>query len=171
VVTNALNHWLGLLFRRHHTDVLRYASRLIGNRHDGEEVVQNAYLRMVRVDGRSVTHPRSYLFKAARNAAIDFRIKLEREWSRRVEFDQADSLASPDDLSQALEFRDRVATLSVVLNELPAACRTAFIMNKVEGHSHREIAETLGVSVSMVEKHILRAFAHCRDIKREMDAL
>ncbi|HEV7322677.1 MAG TPA: sigma-70 family RNA polymerase sigma factor [Ensifer sp.] len=167
-MTKSLNQWLGLLFRRHHKDVVRYASRLIGNRHDGEDVVQNAYLRMVKVDSRTVEHPRSYLFKAARNAAIDFRIKLEREWSRRVEFDQADALSSPEDFSQRLEFRDRVATLSVLLNELPLACRTAFIMNKVEGHSHREIAETLGVSVSMVEKHILRAFSHCRDVKREM---
>lgn len=170
-MASSLNHWLGLLFRRHHKEVLRYASRLIGNRHDGEDVVQNAYLRMVRVDSRTVDHPRSYLFKAARNAAIDLRIKLEREWSRRVELDQADALATPEDHSQRLEFRDRVAALSVLLNELPIACRTAFVMNKVEGHSHREIAEKLGISISMVEKHILRAFSHCRDVRREMDCL
>ncbi|WP_245281566.1 sigma-70 family RNA polymerase sigma factor [Ensifer sp. ZNC0028] len=169
MVASSLNHWLGLLFRRHHKEVVRYASRLIGNRDDGEEVVQNAYLRMVRVDRRSVEHPRSYLFKAARNAAIDFRIKLEREWSRRVELDQADRLSSSDDFALRLEFRDKVAALSVLLNELPIACRTAFIMNKVEGHSHREIAETLGISVSMVEKHMLRALCHCRDVRREMD--
>lgn len=96
--------------------MVRYASRLIGNRDDGEEVVQNAYLRMVRVDRRSVEHPRSYLFRAARNAAIDFRIKLEREWSRRVELDQADRLSSSDDFALRLEFRDKVAALSVLLN-------------------------------------------------------
>ncbi len=171
MVANSLNHWLGALFRRHHKEVVRYAARLIGNRDDGEEVVQNAYLRMVRVDSRSVDHPRSYLFKAARNAAIDFRIKVEREWSRRVELDQADSLSASDEFALRLEFRDKVATLSVLMNELPHACRTAFIMNKVEGHSHREIAEKLGISVSMVEKHILRAFSHCRDVRREIDYL
>lgn len=170
-MANSLNHWLASLFRRHHKEVVRYAARLIGSRDDGEEVVQNAYLRMVKVDSRTVGHPRSYLFKAARNAAIDFRIKLEREWSRRVELDQADSLSSPDDFSRKLEFRDKVATLSVLMNELPQACRTAFIMNKVEGFSHREIAEKLGISISMVEKHILRAFSHCRDVRREIEYL
>lgn len=83
--------------------------------------------------------------------------------------DQADRLSSSDDFALRLEFRDKVAALSVLLNELPVACRTAFIMNKVEGLSHREIAETLGISVSMVEKHMLRALSHCRDVRRELD--
>jgi RNA polymerase sigma-70 factor (ECF subfamily) len=40
-------------------------------------------------------------------------------------------------------------------------------MNKIEGRSHREIAEQLGVSISMVEKHIIRALIHCRDLMRD----
>jgi RNA polymerase sigma-70 factor (ECF subfamily) len=40
-------------------------------------------------------------------------------------------------------------------------------MNKIEGRSHREIAERLEISVSMVEKHIMRALVHCRDLRRD----
>ncbi len=37
-------------------------------------------------------------------------------------------------------------------------------MNKLEGYSHPEIAERLGISISMVEKHMVRALLHCRSL-------
>lgn len=52
--------------------------------------------------------------------------------------------------------------LADALDELPAACRTAFLLNRVDGVKHRDIAHKIGISVSMVEKHIVRAFIHCR---------
>ena len=163
------HRWLGDVFRRYHTDVVRYAARLVGDRENGEEVVQNAYLRMA---GRSTTapaieHPKTYLFTAARNDAIDFTAKRATEWSYRVDVEDLSSLALTDDATSALHHRQRIARLAVLLNELPPACQQAFVMNKIEGRKHSEIARTLGVSTSMVEKHVMRALLHCRDLMRD----
>lgn len=165
---SVLNLWLGDLFRLHHDDFVRYASRLVGGRDNGEEVVQNAY---VRVAGRSPTataidHPKAYLITATRNAAVDYIMRQQAEWSRRVDIEDVASIGIGEDPAIALDHRHRVARLAVLLNELPPACREAFIMNKVEGRTHREIAKHLGVSISMVEKHIIRALFHCRDLMR-----
>ncbi len=167
------NTWLGNMFRWHHRDLLRYVSRLVGDRDSAEEVVQNTYVRLAGLSGRPVVieHPKAYMFSAARNAAVDFTVARNREWMHRVDFDDVDRYAASEDPTHALHRRYRIVRLSVLLNELPVACRTAFVMNKIEGRGHREIAERLGVSISMVEKHIMRALIHCRDLMREDDGV
>lgn len=164
-----MNRWLGDLFRLHHTDLVRYATRLVGNRDSGEEIAQDTYLRLAgrRPDAGTIEYPRTYLYTAARNAAVDFTARQRVEWRYRTDIDDLTALASPGDLQVQVEMRQRIARLSVVLNELPSACRQTFVMNKVEGRAHKEIAEILGISVSMVEKHMLRAMLHCRDRMRE----
>jgi RNA polymerase sigma-70 factor (ECF subfamily) len=166
---SSLNRWLGELYRRHHRDLVRFAARLVGDRDGGEEVIQNTYVRLA---GRSphavlIEHEKTYVFSVARNAAVDFTAKRNAEWLHRVDFEDIDSLARGEDPAAAFHHRQRIVRLAVLLNELPAACRTAFLLNKVEGHGHRDIAARLGVSVSMVEKHIMRALVHCRDLMRD----
>lgn len=168
-MAGSLNNWLGIMFRRHHRELVRFASRLVGDRDGGEEVVQNTYLRLA---GRSaqpvaIDHPKAYMYAAARTAAVDFTVRRNSEWMYRVDFAEVDRHAAVEDPAVTLQRRHRIVRLAVVLNELPPACQTAFIMNKIEGRSHREIAEHLGVSISMVEKHIIRALIHCRDLMRD----
>nr|WP_298097252.1 sigma-70 family RNA polymerase sigma factor [uncultured Shinella sp.] len=159
------NLWLADLFRRYNGDAVRFAARLVGDRDGGEEVVQNAWLRMsARQNTTPIEHPKTYLFAATRNAAVDFTLRRQREWSRRVDFDALTDADLADGTLVAYEQRRQLARLAVYLNELPQACRQAFIMNKLEGYSHPEIAERLGISVSMVEKHMVRALIHCRNL-------
>ncbi|MGK6311901.1 sigma-70 family RNA polymerase sigma factor [Neorhizobium sp. DT-125] len=166
-----LNEWLAELFRLHHRDIVRYATRLVGDRENGEDVAQNVYVRIAgRASATAVEHPKSYVFKATRHAAIDFIVRLQAEWSRRVDFEEIAETAAGDHPETKIERRHRLAQLAVFLNELPVACRTAFMLNKVEGFTHPEIAARLGISVSMVEKHIMRAMMHCRDLMRESEA-
>ncbi len=48
------------------------------------------------------------------------------------------------------------------LNVLPEKQRTAFLMNKIEGLTHKEIASRLDLSVKAIEKRISKAFASLR---------
>lgn len=43
------------------------------------------------------------------------------------------------------------------LEQLPERTRTIFLLHRIEGRKYREIAETIGISQSAVEKHIARA--------------
>lgn len=146
-MADTFQRWLGDLFRRYHADVVRYASRLVGDRENGEEVVQDAYLRLAgrSAQAASIEHPKTYLFTAARNAAVDFTAKQASEWSYRVDVEDLGPLALTEDPTTALYRRQRIARLAVLLNELPPACQKAFVMNKIEGRKHSEIARSLGV--------------------------
>lgn len=161
------NAWLHQLFKLHHRDAVSFAARLVGGRENGEEVVQDAYLKLAgRKSTIPVEHPKSYVFTATRHAAIDYTDKQRREWQRRVDFDSLDEASLADNSAERMEMQRDLAKLAVYLNALPAPCRQAFVMNKLQGYSHPEIAAHLGVSVSMVEKHIVRALLHCREFLR-----
>ncbi len=165
----AIGHLLSEMFRLHHRDLVRFATRLVGDRDDGEEIAQDAYMSIAGrgVQAGVIEQPKAYLFTAARNAAVDFTVRRKIEWSYRVEVESIESLASDNDPLAALEQRQQLARLIVALNELPPACRRAFVLNKIEGRGHQEIARLLGISVSMVEKHIMRALRQARDLRRE----
>ena len=64
----------------------------------------------------------------------------------------------------------RLEMLERALGELPAACRDSFLLRKLDGMTHLQIAERLCISRSLVEKHIVNAMKHCRARMREWDA-
>ncbi|CAN7569791.1 sigma factor [Rhizobium sp. LjRoot30] len=67
---------------------IRFAARRVGDRDSGEDVAQNAWLRMSeRQNATPIEHPKTCLFAATRNRVIDFTLRRQREWSRRVDFD------------------------------------------------------------------------------------
>lgn len=70
----------------------------------------------------------------------------------------ASSAAEPE---QILMAQQRLDVLQLALSELPAECRAAFLLHGRDGLTYLEIAARLGVSESMVGKHISRAMAHC----------
>jgi RNA polymerase sigma factor (sigma-70 family) len=62
----------------------------------------------------------------------------------------------------ALDAKQRLVRLERAMGELSPKCRSALLMNRLDGKTHREIAEELGVSESMVAKYVIQALKHCR---------
>lgn len=63
--------------------------------------------------------------------------------------------------------RQRLELLQRLLDALPPKCREVFWLFRIEGHSQADIAHRLGVSVNMVERHVMRALIDLRTA-REM---
>lgn len=161
---------IGELFRLYHRELVRFVARIVGSPETAEEIAQDTYLRVSQrgPHAAAIDHPKTYLFSAARNAALDHTARTRTEWSHRGDNAASETIAAPDPLPDAVaHHRLRLNSMADALNELPPACRRAFILNKLHGRNHAAIARDLGVSVSMVEKHIVRALTHCRDRLRE----
>jgi RNA polymerase sigma-70 factor (ECF subfamily) len=148
----------------------RLARRITGNGQDAEEVVQDAFWTVVRkIDTfRGESAFGSWLYRIVTNASYQ---KLRRRQSRRDELSLGDVLPlfdergchtapvadwSPraDDPSIQVELR---TALTAAIDELPAAYRTVLVLRDIEGRSHAEIAETLGLSVCVVKTRAHRA--------------
>ena len=79
-------------------------------------------------------------------------------------------VADLDDLScerpnpeQSLDVSQRLAQAEQTLSALKPSTREAFELHRVHGHSYAEIALHMGISVSMVEKHIMAAIISLRN--------
>lgn len=152
-------------FARHYDELVRRVTRRIGSRTAANDVVQDTFLRIYATSPTAeIASPTSYLFRVADNLAIDH---LRQEASRAgvISFDPDQEAVAAREPSpeQALDYKQRLKVLEAAIAELPPRQREVFLLHKFDGLSHGEIADRLGISRSMVEKHVMKALAHCRD--------
>lgn len=136
------------------------ASRLLGPA-DADDLVQEAYARLLTLpDWASIAHPVAFTLQVVRNLARD---RLRRAEVVRIDRYAAADLAELRDEAPgpeaALASRREVDHLLALVAALPPRCRDVVRMRKLEGRSPRDIAESLGLSVSTVEKHLARGLA------------
>lgn len=136
-------------------------------------MVQEAFFRFHRA-GHDLAgaDARPLLFVIARNLQRD-RWKVEgREARRRVDDDvhtmdsgprAVASRASPVD--ERLIQRQNLAAAAATIRALPPRCRDAFLLNRFESLTYRQIAARLGVSVSMVEKYVAEALRQLKNMR------
>lgn len=135
------------------------------------DIVQETYQRMLSGGlWRQADNPRALLHRIAANLATDYQ---RRNAVRDKYVDQTDTL--PDWIAEAdntqpdriLANREHLEQMAVIVNKLPPKCRTVFIMRKIDELSHTEIAERLGISRNMVEKHLRNALLALQQIDEQ----
>ncbi|WP_395396203.1 sigma-70 family RNA polymerase sigma factor (plasmid) [Novosphingobium sp. BL-8A] len=147
-------------------NLIRYARKITRDQADAEDVVQEAYLRLGEMASRQVLdRPGGYLTRIVRNLALDW-IRRARQ---HIDTHEADGEAvllgvaadapSPE---QAALARVEVDRLTAALAELPERMRIAVEMHRFGGAKLREIADELGISVTLAHQLVTEGVAHCR---------
>lgn len=152
------------LYRECFPRLRRLLHRKLGTVEEADEVAQDAFANLLARDNEGMDFVRGYLFRTASNLATD-RLRRRRLWRERERIDPATlelACAEPGP-DRALSARDEVAWVCAALDDLPHPCRHAFRRHRLEACSYPEIAAEMGISESMVRKHVLRATRHCRD--------
>lgn len=145
-------------------DLIGYLQRKGQSIEDAEDVVQEAFVRFHKAGHDVATaDARPLLFVIARNIQADRWKSLGRRAVRGVD-DIHDLDAGPRAVAadapgadQHLIGRQNLAAAVAVIRALPPRARDAFLLHRFEDMTYRDIAKRLGVSVSMVEKHIAEA--------------
>lgn len=146
-------------------DLIAYLLRKTRGAGDAEDVAQEAFARFHRAGhDLNSADARPLLFVIARNIQSD-RWKADgRETARRSAHDIHDLDNGPravasetPDAETGLIRRQDLAAAAAVIRALPPKTRDAFLLHRFENLTYRQIAGRLGVSVSMVEKHIAEA--------------
>ncbi|QPJ66472.1 MAG: sigma-70 family RNA polymerase sigma factor [Candidatus Nitrohelix vancouverensis] len=157
-------------FEAYYDELKAYLIQKIGCPSVAEDILHDTWLRAVGRSSQSpVEYPRAFLYKVAKNLLID-RKRREQLVSRHMVQGEV-SEAIPDAQVSAdseLIHRERLVLFQQAVDELPAKCRQVFVMRKFELMSQAEIAERLGISRNMVEKHLRKALRHC--LQRMNDA-
>lgn len=149
---------------------MRAVSRLVPPK-EIEDIVQETYVRICAVKKtEQILHPRSFLYRTARNLALDHLKRAETRVSVSMEDDSVNLDAYADDgdsvyteVSATQEFEH----FCEAVRHLPLQCRKAFVLKKVYGYSQKEIAENLKISENTVEKHIAMGLNRCRQFMKQ----
>lgn len=150
--------WVGSSVVPHEGDLRARLRRLAVPEHEISDIVQDAYLKISKLD--SVAHienGRAYFFATARTMLLD---RVRRERIVRIDsLTEADALTLADDdpgperhVTARLEL-ERVRTL---IEALPDRCREIFQLRRIEGVPQREISRRLGVPEHTVEAQAVR---------------
>src|SRR5574341_2661854 len=158
------------IVNRYADKTFRLALRIIRNTHDAEEVLQEVFLSMEKLNTfREESKFSTWLYRVTANACYmrlrankrkhENEVSLEdyipydktgvingiqiRDWSNR-----------PDEL---LLSREGMDLIEKSVNELPIPYRLVFHLRDVEGLTNQEVAKVLGLTVSAVKSRILRA--------------
>ncbi len=157
------NDLLSRLFSHHYKELLVFSG---GRANDlvAEDLVQEAYLRLLQhPDISSISNPRAYLYKVAANVSFDHHRK-ESVRSRYTETDdrETDSLVSPLPGPESLmEGEILLRNCLAALKTLPEVYSHVFLLNRIDGLTHSEIADTLQLPHRTVERYCAKALAHC----------
>ena len=98
-----------------------------------------------------------------RGVAVNTALMRLRTDRRRAEDPLDDSDVATDGVCPRDAIEDRI-TIAAALQSLPEVFRTVFVLKEVSGYSHAEIAQTLGISVSLSEIRLFRARKLLRSI-------
>ncbi len=165
--TAELDLWMADFFKQT-SNVLLAALRKLLESSEAEEVMQEAYVEVyLGLKAGKEIEPKPFLFRVARNIAISrLRHKkvVERSATQVSEF-YTGAEKSPQALQTDVEEK---ALLLEAVNSLPYICRQVFVMRKLHGKTHAEIAQMMHISLKTVENHLATGMKLCRQyiIKR-----
>lgn len=136
--------------------------RRSANSHDdAEDAAQEAYLRALQLaNPEEIRDPRRYILRMASNLFVDRRRKDKRE--ARIFEHAVNSDLSPDDgidPERILAGKQALGGIMEAIEALPPRCREAFVLHRFDNLNYSAIGKRMGISISMVEKHIAEAMA------------
>jgi RNA polymerase sigma-70 factor, ECF subfamily len=143
------------LVERTHRQVYTLAARLVGDRHEAEDVAQEAYLRVHRSlrKFRGDSSFRTWLYRIVANTAMTYLRKRGRFGDVAEEPDTVLRLADAGSSEDEVD----LGHVRVALNALPDTQRVILLMKDAYGFSCREIAGEMGVSEGAVKVRLHRA--------------
>lgn len=149
------------LYERYKGRMFALCLRYAGTRAEAEDICQEGFVRVFRdlgqYDGRGPFE--GWMRKVFVNTALQH---LEKQ-RRRIQTDRLDGVDVADD-AEAPPFEDAppAERLIQLLQQLPPGFRAVFNLYVLEGYTHPEIADILGISVGTSKSQLLRAKAHLR---------
>lgn len=149
----------------------RFLARFFPASQDIEDVAQEAYLRAyVAEQQKVIEQPKAYLFRIAKNLALTKLTKKSEKITDYIEECGASLVIECGPAADIeVEAQESLGLYCDAVAALPEKCRQVFLLRKVHGLAHKEIAERMSLSVSSVEKYLLRGVLECRAFMLDHD--
>lgn len=161
------------LMRRWERPIQNLCTRMTGDRHRGEDLAQETFLRiyMRRKEYQPSSKFSTYLWRVALNVCYDELRKRKRH--RESSLDQVESLDAMDELpdgtpatSTWIEAEERATEVRAALQQLAEPYRAVVVLRHYEDLKFREIAEVLAIPEGTVKSRMAEAMTQLSKILR-----
>jgi RNA polymerase sigma-70 factor (ECF subfamily) len=147
----------------HYRDLFGMLRRRGLGREDGEDALQDTVQGMLENGVGAIKDPRAYLARGMSNRLIS-----RHRHATALEMLPLDEVGETWHSTVAgaethIQYRQLADALASALEELPLKCRLIYVRHRLEGQTHSEIAQEMGLSRSMVEKYMTRALRHLEE--------
>ena len=151
------------LFDRYYPIMVNKANMILKDEHLAKDAVQNVFVGIWnnRSNFQISTSLPGYLSRAAINKSLNL---LESRKKHGGRSDYLEDNVSEEKVSAhgEMEAADMKKRIHLAINELPEKCRLIFVMNRIEGLSHKEIAEQMDISTKTIENQMTKALKFLR---------
>jgi RNA polymerase sigma factor (sigma-70 family) len=166
----ARRQWIAAHILPHEGEVRGWLRRHLHSvdRHDIDDLLQEAYARLLTADYPTILNGRSYLFAVVRN--------LAHRQARRARIVPMERMGEIDELrlssdelgpERRVSARQELERLERIVNALPEQARRAFQLQKFHGLTQKEIAREMKITEKTVEKHLSTALSRLLDVLSE----
>lgn len=148
------------VYRRYAKAIRQYFLKRVRNPAEAEDLTSELLLRVSQQgDARAVHNPEGFIFSIAANLLKD-RYRHQKVVDR-YQRDQAAPTGGIEVLSpeRVLTGKQSLSDLMRALDRLDARARNVFVLSRIDGMSYAEIARLMSLSVSSIEKDMMRALA------------
>jgi len=154
------------LFLRHAKPLCFFVERLTGSAADAEDIVADTFIKLLerRTQFKSHDNIRAFLFRAARNAAINFNLASTRH---RAAHEQIGYLGRSGEGREHWLDNEQIrgevlGAIYAEIEELPGKCREIFKLIFLQGLDNEAIAGRMGIAVQTVRSQKSRAIGLLR---------
>lgn len=150
---------VAMLYKTYNGRLVNYLRGKLSQNEDPQDFAHDVFIRLVEIgDLPEGAHLENLIFRIARTMVIDeYRKQKTRKTDLRHNFDD-DHFENDDPLQdQILQGKQKWSHFKTCLDKLPPKCKLVFVLHRVERYSQKEIAMRLGISVSAIEKHMVKA--------------
>lgn len=149
--------------------LVRFFRRRCKNLPQAEDLAQEVIVRTLgRAQWSSVDQAKGYIFRAAANLWCDQARHRKVQGGSELSWDEniGSAVTEGIPLERVLLSEEELHRVDAALLQLSERTRDVFVLSRLEQMRYADIAVMLGISVSAVEKHMIKALAH---LSRQMD--
>ena len=157
---------VGKFYQECYDDLMRYLTAYTHNTMDAEDMIQELFMKVMRLDVFTEETAKNLLFVMAHNMIIDD--VRHRYYVRQAEqhLRNGMELSSPADVYDRMEREQLLAMEERKLSTMPKKRATVYRLWRND-MSMKEIAQTLGISRRTAEAHVYNATCEMRDYFRQ----
>ena len=157
-------HAFTYFFQLHYRPLCYFASQLVGNQPDAEDIVKDTYVKLWQkhTDFATPQNIKAFLYITTRNACLNFLRHIQVKESSRKELLYLEEEKGQELIINQMIRAELMQEIYTEIEKLPEKRRMVFKLAYLEGLKNDEIADQMRISIHTVKEHKGKALQFLR---------